>query len=74
MTWTSPGVLENNVFRSDPVLGSDETGQFLSISAFCKHSLTICGARSTVARSLTRLTFGDVTGGDKQWFTVDNHQ
>jgi hypothetical protein len=30
-TWTFPGVLENNVFRSDPVLGSDEAGKlFLS--------------------------------------------
>src|SRR4029450_9599698 len=25
-TWTFPGVLENNVFRSDPVLNSNETG------------------------------------------------
>ena len=32
-TWTFPGVLENNVFRSDPVLYSDDTGVF-SISAF----------------------------------------
>ena len=27
-TWTFPGVLEDNVFRSDPVLGSDESGNF----------------------------------------------
>src|SRR6266404_3044935 len=27
-TWHFPGVLENNVFRSDPVLNSNETGQF----------------------------------------------
>ncbi len=27
--WTFPGVLENNVFRSDPVTNSDETGNFL---------------------------------------------
>ena len=26
--WTFPGVLENNVFRSDPVTKSDEIGQF----------------------------------------------
>ena len=26
ITWTFPGVLENNVFRSDPVTNSDETG------------------------------------------------
>ncbi len=31
-TWTFPGVLENNVFRSDPVLNSDETGNFFYLS------------------------------------------
>ena len=32
MTWTFPGVLENNVFRSDPVLNSDDTGHFFYLS------------------------------------------
>ena len=27
-----PGVLENNVFRSDPVLNSDDTGSFFYLS------------------------------------------
>src|SRR5438132_2716930 len=31
-TWTFPGVLETNVFRSDPVLGSDETGNSFYLS------------------------------------------
>src|SRR5437773_3549379 len=26
--WTFPGVLQNNIFRSDPVTKSDETGNF----------------------------------------------
>ena len=30
--WTFPGVLENNVFRSDPVTNSDEIGQFFYLS------------------------------------------
>jgi len=30
--WTFPGVLENNVFRSDPVTNSDETGKFFYLS------------------------------------------
>jgi len=30
--WTFPGVLENNVFRSDPVTSSDETGTFFYLS------------------------------------------
>src|SRR5881396_3600396 len=39
-TWTFPGVLENNVFRSDPVLGSDEAGNFFYLSlleSFCEN-------------------------------------
>src|SRR5207253_2803100 len=32
LTWTFPGVLENGVFRSDPVLTSDETGTFFDLS------------------------------------------
>src|SRR5207244_45418 len=31
-SWTFPGVLENNVFRSDPVLDSDDTGRFYYLS------------------------------------------
>jgi hypothetical protein len=31
-TWTFPGVLEPNVFRSDPVLICDSTGRFLYLS------------------------------------------
>ena len=31
-TWKFPGILENNVFRSDPVLGADEAGNFFYLS------------------------------------------
>ncbi|MEP6710066.1 MAG: hypothetical protein ABJB32_08045, partial [Verrucomicrobiota bacterium] len=31
-SWTFPGVLENNVFRSDPVLDSGDTGVFFYLS------------------------------------------
>src|SRR3954469_2827029 len=30
--WTFPGVLQNNVFRSDPVLNADNTGKFYYLS------------------------------------------
>ena len=46
------------------------TPAVFSISAFCETSLTTCGARSTAARPLPEL--GPATGGDKQWFTIDN--
>ena len=32
ITWTFPGVLQNNVFRSDPVTQSNETGNFFYLS------------------------------------------
>src|SRR5438034_5302538 len=44
-TWTFPGVLENGVFRSDPVTNSNETGTFfylslqsdINLSFFCEN-------------------------------------
>ena len=50
-SWTFPGVLENNVFRSDPVPTPMTPGIF-SISVFSRKAesfLTTCGARSTAA-------------------------
>src|SRR4051812_41191372 len=70
ITWSFPGVLENNVFRSDPVLDSDDTGNvsYLSLRETFYDDIW----RSTNgASSWTRLTFGDVSGGDKQWLTID---
>ena len=68
--WTFPGVLENGVFRSDPVLYANETGTFFYLSL--RQTFFDDMWRSTDAgQAWTRLTFGDVTGGDKQWFTID---
>src|SRR5204863_5165754 len=69
--WTFPGVLENNVFRSDPVTNSDETGTFFYLSllqTFCENMY-----RSTNGgQSWTELQpDGLADGGDKQWFTID---
>jgi len=70
-TWTFPGVLENNVFRSDPVLNSDETGNFFYLSLL--QSLCDNIWRSiNGGQSWTRLQpDGGAGGGDKQWFTID---
>jgi hypothetical protein len=70
VTWTFPGVLENNVFRSDPVLDSDETGNFSYLSLRETFYDDIWRSPNG-GSSWTRLTFGDVSGGDKQWFTID---
>ena len=71
ISWTFPGVLENNVFRSDPVTNSDETGRFFYLSlleTFCENMY-----RSTNGgQSWTELQpDGLAGGGDKQWFTID---
>jgi hypothetical protein len=70
-TWTFPGVLEDNVFRSDPVLGSDEAGNFFYLSlleSFCENMY----GSMDFGQTWTRLQpDGDAGGGDKQWFTID---
>src|SRR5437762_4476079 len=68
--WTFPGVLETNVFRSDPVLNATEIGDFFYLSL--RETFYDDIWRSTDGgQAWTRLTFGDVTGGDKEWFTID---
>jgi len=70
-TWTFPGVLETNVFRSDPVLKSDEAGNFFYLSllqSFCDNMYgSINGGQSW----LELQPDGDASGGDKEWFTID---
>ena len=75
-TWTFPGVLENNVFRSDPVTNSNEIGQFfyLSLQSDVNQSF-FCDDlwRSTNGGQSWTLLSGErgAGGGDKQWFTID---
>ena len=67
-SWTFPGVLEDGVFRSDPVLASDATGNFFYLSL--KGDLFTDLWRSlTGGQSWTFLS--PSFGGDKQWFTID---
>src|SRR5436190_4198248 len=69
--WTFPGVLEDNVFRSDPVTNSDETGTFFYLSllqTFCENMYRSANG----GQSWTELQAdGLAGGGDKQWFTID---
>ncbi|PYL17392.1 MAG: hypothetical protein DMF46_00425 [Verrucomicrobia bacterium] len=70
--WTFPGVLQNNVFRSDPVTNSDDTGNFFYLSLLVQ---TFCGDiwRSTNGGQswVERSPDGGAHSGDKEWFTVD---
>ena len=68
-TWTFPGVLENNVFRSDPVLGCDDIGRFFYLSLLQTLFDDMWGSLNG-GQTFARL--GPATGGDKQWFTIDN--
>jgi hypothetical protein len=73
--WTFPGVLQNNIFRSDPVTQSDEVGQFFYLS------LQSNAQQSFFCDDLWRSTNGGQTwteqspdrsaGGDKEWLTID---
>ena len=68
-SWTFPGVLENNVFRSDPVLDSDDTGGFFYLSLletfFDSMWRSLDGGQSWT-------NIAPAKGGDKEWFTIDN--
>jgi len=67
-TWISAGVLQHNVFRSDPVLNSDSAGHFFYLSLL-----------QTFFDDLWRSLNGGQSwtyavrayGGDKEWFTID---
>lgn len=70
-TWTFPGVINPGIFRSDPVLDYDSSGNFYY------NSLTSNGYTYTtkVFKSLdggaSWNTGTDAHGGDKQWMTID---
>src|SRR6476620_10104815 len=69
VSWTFPGVLESNVFRSDPVLSSNDVGNFFYLSLL-NNFFDDMWRSVNGGQSWTRL--GPATGGDKQWFTIDN--
>ena len=67
--WIAPGVLQNNVFRSDPVLNSDISGRFFYLSLLQNFFVDLWRS-ITGGQSWTNV--GPADGGDKQWFTIDN--
>src|SRR6266436_1797282 len=71
MTWTFPGVLENNVFRSDPVLNSNETGTFFYLSLLQSFCDNIYRSTNGGQSWLELQPDGNAGGGDKEWFTID---
>jgi hypothetical protein len=70
-TWTFPGVLENNVFRSDPVLKSDEAGNFFYLSLLQTFCDNMYGSLDFGQTWMRLQPDADAGGGDKEWFTID---
>jgi hypothetical protein len=68
-TWTFPGVLENNVFRSDPVLDSEDTGSFFYLSLL---ETFFDNMWRSLDGGMSWTNIAPAKGGDKQWFTIDN--
>src|SRR6266481_9882762 len=74
--WTFPGVLQNGIFRSDPVTKSDEVGNFFYLSLQSNQAQSFfCDDmwRSTNGGQSWTLLSGEqgAGGGDKEWFTID---
>ena len=67
--WSFPGVLQNNTFRSDPVLNSDSAGNFYYLSLLQSFFDDIW---RSVNGGQNFNDLGPATGGDKQWFVIDN--
>jgi FG-GAP-like repeat len=69
MRWIAPGVLQNNVFRSDPVLNSDTAGRFFYLSLLQNF---FCDLWRSLNGGALWANIAPATGGDKEWFTIDN--
>jgi hypothetical protein len=69
VSWTFPGVLQDGVFRSDPVLFSNDVGNFFYLSLL-QNFFDDMWRSDDSAQSWFRLA--SATGGDKQWFVIDN--
>lgn len=67
-TWTFPGVLEDGVFRSDPVLDVDADGNFYFYSL--KEDLS-CDLFKSVDGGVTWPQKVAALGGDKEWMVID---
>ncbi len=66
--WTFPGVLENNVFRSDPVLDSTAGSSFHYNSL---RETFYTDEYNSSNQGQSWLSFGPAEGGDKNWIKID---
>jgi len=71
-TWHFPGVLENNVFRSDPVLFAQDDGKMFYNSLIQSFYSYIWLSQDDGMSWLNLQPTGNARGGDKQWHLIDN--
>jgi len=75
--WTFPGVLQQGLFRSDPVLHFNEVGDFFYLSLRSDGFSFFCDdvwGSLNGGQSWTELSPDQgAHGGDKEWFTVDKN-
>ena len=75
--WTFPGVLQNGLFRSDPVTHFNEIGKFFYLSL--RSDGFIIFLRRRLGFNERRPILGTIVsprrriGGDKEWFTIDKN-
>jgi hypothetical protein len=70
-SWIFPGPVEPNVFKSDPVLVSDETGRFFYLNLFASQTDMYTDMWRSLDWGQSWLHLARATGGDKEWFTID---
>jgi hypothetical protein len=68
-TWSAVGLLQTNVFRSDPVLAADAGGNFYYLSL--QASPFRCDLWRSTAGGARWQNLGLAFGGDKSWMTID---
>jgi hypothetical protein len=71
MTWTFPGVLQEDVFRSDPVLEADADGNIYYYSLYYNSGSYSCQMFKSTDGGVTWLGPIEAFGGDKAWMAID---
>ncbi len=71
-SWTFPGVLENGVFRSDPVLAAANDGTIYYQSLYDNGGGILVDVWASSDGGVTWAAPVDEFGGDKNWIAVDN--
>jgi len=70
-TWTFPGVAEEDVFRSDPVLGADADGNIFYCSLTADGWDYSCQMFKSVDGGVSWSGPIEAYGGDKEWMAID---